>query len=460
MTPPSRRLEFWRRGALALLVFTLGAGRRPHRLTPREWTALKESGAYHTGEGWAEIHGDRGAAREEAQNRALADLSRHLRVAVRASVIDRLGQSAGRTEERLESRVESYTELVLKQPLDRREIFLNYPTGGVLTAVVALSKNRYDLAVNADLEAKKERLLALYRSGRTAEGAGRPAEALRAYGRAAQDVRAALDGLSLDLPDNEGGEDFTGALDRHIAALLSRWTLDCGDAGRAYDADGVSVNVPIRLRPAAAGPPAPEDFPLRAHWTHRPRRPAARARTDGRGAANLSVPLDSFVDNPRLRVEPDWDELNLLPPPPGPACEVSFHPRRVLRFSVIAERAEGAERLAGELARALGTLPWTVDRGTVNFPGEVLGATPRTDFGLEVRCAENWQKHPTADFYFVRLSGAARLFDFRENRWVFRESLPEERGDGASTDTARNAAWSRWAPAVAARLRDQSAALP
>ncbi|MBL0350088.1 MAG: hypothetical protein IPP68_06925 [Elusimicrobia bacterium] len=455
-----KRPGFWRRGALALLVFTLGAGRRPHRLTPREWTALKESGAYHTGEGWAEIHGDRGAAREEAQNRALADLSRHLRVAVRASVIDRLGQSAGRTEERLESRVESYTELVLKQPLDRREIFLNWPKGGVLTAVVALSKARYAAAVDADLEAKKEGLLALYRAGRTAEDGGRPADALRAYGRARRDARAALDGLPLRLSDDESGQDFVGALERRTDALLSQWTLDCGDAGRAYDGDGASVNVPIRLRSTAGAPPAPNDFPLRAFWTHRPRRPAARARTDGRGAATLSVPLDAFVDNPRLRVEPDWDELNFLPPPPGPACEASFHPRRALRFSVIAERADGAERLAGELTRVLGALPWTVDRATVNFPGEVLGATARSDFGLEVRCAEKWQKHPTAEFYFVRLSGAARLYDFRENRWVFRESLPEERGDGASTDTARNAAWNRWAPAVAARLREKSAALP
>lgn len=460
MNRPARTARVGRRALLALLTLTLGAGRRPHRLTPREWTALKESGAYHTGEGWAEIRGDRGAAREEAQSRALADLSRHLRVAVRASMIDRLGQSAGRTDERLESRVESYTELVLKQPLDRRDVFLHFPKSGIVTAVVALSKNRYAAAVDADLEAKRERLLALYRTGREAEDGGRPVDALRSYARARGEAHSALDGLPLILPGDILGEDLLAVLDRRIAALLGAWTLDCGDGPRVYDGDGAPVTLTITGR-GAPGSPAPfRDFPLRAAWSHRPKYPVARVRTDGRGAARFSVPLDGFVETPRLRVEPDWEDLNMMPPPMGPACESVFHPRRRIRLAVTAGSPEAAERLASELARTLGGLPWTVERGTVPFPGEAPGTTMSADFGLEIRAAETRQKHPTADFYFVRLTGTARLYDFRENRWVFRESLPEERGDGASLETARGTAWTRWVPKVTARVRDRSAPLP
>jgi hypothetical protein len=392
-----------------------GGGKKPLNVRPHE---------YYWGEGWAELGSDAGQAREKAKTRALGDLARNVRVSIRSTIIDVLGQSAGRPHESLESRIDTYANIPATR-LDREEFLLHKPRRGLLICRVAVHRVRYDGEVHRDLMEKKNRALTEARRARTALNEGRLAEALQAIhslqSRAATDFPGlTLEGV-LDTPGKK--EDVLGWALSQQDRIAGSLQLTCSPETIIFTADG-RYDGPVTAHLFWTGPPGVnlDGISLQAQWTHRPQQVLSPGDTDKSGVALFSPVVDLFVEESTL-------EIGLRRNDGGPsvACQSDFHRRRSVVLAVRSDREEGRTLLSEFMENRLRRFPWNVRTET---DGEKTPLGSESLVSVEVQTTLS--RHPDGAIHRSVIKSNGKIYSGSKGKWVFRGKGPSAKGFGAT----------------------------
>lgn len=377
---------------------------------------------FYIGEGWAEMGPDTGQSREQAKIRALGDLARNVRVTVRSTIKDVLGQNAGQTRQSLESKINTYAEIPSTR-LDREEFILNEPRRGQLTCRVAVDRSRYDSEVRRDLLTKKNRALEESRLAHAALRDGRLATAWNAL--ASLQTRASTDFPNLSLEGDADGDGVTEDVllwgrsrQRELRGALK---LTCSPGPFVFGDDGrYAGDVTAQLSWGGKGPARLEGIPLRARWTHRPNSVAAQSVSNKEGTALFSPTVDLFVESSFLQVDLDGEDGG-----PAVACQSAFHRRRQAVVTVKADRDDVQTTITQDTLARLKRLPWEVHRNE-----EVPSNGSAIHIALDVHTTI--VRHPEGDIYRATLVILADIYSGVLGKNVFQGQGPTTVAYGAT----------------------------
>lgn len=206
------------------------------------------------GDGIANIGTDLGLAKIEAENRAIADLSKSIKVEIRESIeIIIIGTShikgethTAEVEESIQQKIETYTNLLLENPKEIGPI-LNYPQTGVLYYFVYFSKELYDEKVTADLNSKRSMIISYIKNGDKGLSTHQYFIAALHWTNARKFKRLFFGNLPLiaDLDGDDSSENITAYLDQRVAKLFGNLDIDVINDNISYDVTGALDQTPI-----------------------------------------------------------------------------------------------------------------------------------------------------------------------------------------------------------------------
>ncbi|MBK8575203.1 MAG: hypothetical protein IPN90_05825 [Elusimicrobia bacterium] len=336
-------------------------------------------------------------------------------------MIDVLGQTAGRPQQYLESKINATAEIPPTR-LDREEFIMNQPRRGQLTCRVAVHRARYDGDVRRDLLNKKNRALEDARRAHTALEDGRLADALSALDSLQSRADADFPNLSL-----EGDADGDGKPEDVLVWARSRQgeirnslTLTCAPGPFIFGDDGRFAGAPTaRLSWSGPGSVSLDGIPLRARWTHRPDHTADRKLTAKNGEVVFHPRVDLFVESSFLQVELDANS-------PITDCRSAFHRRRQALVFVGADREDVRVSLEQETVSRLKRFPWDVSLVNEEEISAGGGTTIRLDAHTKI------VRYPEGDIHRAHIVFRATICSGGTGKSVFQGESPVLEGFGVS----------------------------
>lgn len=271
------------------------------------------------GEGIATIGGDIGAAREQAKERALHDLSQKIQVNVEADISQviqsNMSASSEDIRELFTQKVRTYTQSALT---NTRDLFVvDYPASGNCTFLVFMSRAEYQRKVNEDLKMKKSAVRNAVENGDAAMKHSDFMLAANHWANARDHLNNFFGDLPLqdDLDKNGKNEEVHAYLQQKMGNLFGNIELSFLPDEISYDAAGTLSKKPIvqaKYEDANGRTQSIANLPLKVEFTGGKGRVSGNVITDNYGTAKLALTVDASNPQTSIAVQIDKNAVDGL----------------------------------------------------------------------------------------------------------------------------------------------------
>lgn len=397
---------------------------------------------YLVGEGWAPLEGDPGASRERAKARALTDLARQVKVEVKSTLVDILGEKAGQPTSRLESTLSTYAELTL--PGSQLESFrLDYPHPGVVACRVGFPRSLYDEQVRDTLRQRRESVWQPFNAAAQEEALGHRAAALENYGLALEKADAHFPGLPLE----DSGEDLRASAKSRLSKLGGRLTLRA-DTDTLYVDETGDLFLPPQVWVGDPGEDSStlprEKWLLEGVFVGDPGQRTYFARSNPQGLAVFQVKVDAFMRRGIFLVRLAGTPRDL----PGlPQCRFTLKPRPLWSLTLIGPALTAGERHQAEqaLSQALQGAPELLHVRNPDDPWSPASEPPPgMDEGIWVEVYYTLSRHPDTGWSRAQWKSRFERRGRSPTPIHLTGSGPQAEAVAAMENSAREQAWRDW----------------
>lgn len=432
---------------------------------------IKGDPALYAGEGQADFNKeDRGAARDKARDRALADLSKKIRTQLEVIVRDEVGyRSDGKkfsSEEAFRQIINSRTDQAINGYEDRD--FLDYPMPAMYTVIVSVDKRKVDEETRADLAGKKEKVTELIKEAAAFRKQKNISAAIKSYLAARESIGLFFTGLPVTAALEDRPVELGAHVDSRLEELLGGLSIRAVKDAVRYTVEGKpreAAAVTVDLKTDQGAEPAAK-IPLSVRFSKGSGRLGrSEALTDSSGKAELPLEwVDPAQTAAALEVTLGSELTGRLPAQVArPSCEIALSRGKSISY-FIRSRLDGAaappgglEREARAALREAGFDAVELAPAAKDDDASLLHRARKAhaDYLLIWSLSARARQEAGLDIFSAQGGGSAYLLDLTDRNEVFSATAPAAKGFGASAAVAGEDALAKLRKELVRQVREK-----